>query len=142
LRFLVDHGDEARDGITKTSRCGGESWRTVCVRPMWFPVSPLLVQVLFPDARAPFAGFLIECGSDLKGAVSCGIVRGMTDSEEDVPIWGMPDLRAYHPASVQQWRWSHHRVTPPGPPPASTVAATNPTAAAKQAAGSAAGANQ
>src|SRR5688500_16969760 len=53
VRVLVDHGDEPRDGIAETGRRGGESWCTVCVRPMGFPLSPLLVQVLFPDARTP-----------------------------------------------------------------------------------------
>src|SRR5919107_495869 len=92
LRFLVDDGDESRNGIAKAGRRGGESWCAVCVCPVRFPISPLLVQVLFPDPCAPLAGFLVECGADFEAAVPCGIIRGVTDAEEDVPVWGMPDL--------------------------------------------------
>ena len=109
---------------------------------MRFPVSPLLVQVLFPDARSPISSLRVVGGADFKGAVACGVVRCVTDSEEDVPVRGMPDLRAQHPAAVWPSCCLHHHLPPREVPAASTVAARNPTAAAKQAAGSAAGVNQ
>jgi hypothetical protein len=71
---------------------------------MRFPVSPLLVQVLFSDARAPSCGFHVVGSADFKGAVACGVIRGVTDSEEDVsivPVCGMPNLRTEHPAAVR-----------------------------------------
>jgi len=142
LRFLVDHRDEPRHSISKTGRRCGESRRAVCVRPVRFPLSPLLVEVLFTDASTPFARLDVECGADFKRAVPCGVVRCVTDSEEDVPVRGMPNLRTEHPAPVRQSCWSRHHLPPRGAPAASTVAARNPTAAAKQAAGSAAGASQ
>src|SRR5215217_8038316 len=129
LRFLVGQGNESRDSISKTGRRCRESRCTVRVRPMRLPVSSLLVQVLFPDTRTPFAGFHVECGADFEGAVPCGVVRCVTDAEEDVPVRGMPDLRANDRAAVWHSCWSRHHLPPRGVPAASTVAARNPTAA-------------
>ena len=109
---------------------------------MRLPVPPLLVQVLFRDARTPFAACHVEYGADFEGAVACGVIGCVTDSEEDMPVRGLPDLRAKHPAPVWQSPRSRHHLTPRGDPAASTVAARNPTTAAKQVAGSAAGASE
>jgi hypothetical protein len=119
--LLIDHGVKRRCFSVRPHGLSCASWSTMVMSraavsprqaaavenraapiasPMRVPGSPLLVQVLFPDARTPFPSLHVVGRADFKGAVACGVVRGVADSEEDVPVWRLPHLRAKHPTPV------------------------------------------
>src|SRR5215210_5137220 len=69
LRILVDDGHQSRNRIAQAGRRCGEPWRAIRIHQLRFPVSPLLVEVLFPDAGAPRSGFGVVGRADLEDAV-------------------------------------------------------------------------
>src|SRR4051812_17438956 len=74
LRILVDDGHQPCNRISQAGRRCRESWRTIGIHEFRFPVSPLLVQVLFPDAGAPYPSFGVVGGADFEDAVPRGVV--------------------------------------------------------------------
>src|SRR5215207_8419584 len=85
LGLPVDQSDDARHGIPKTGRRGGEDVGPNPVHQhLRRPGSRLLVAVLFGDLGHPPVGRLVKGRADLEVPMPRWVVGGVADPEEDV----------------------------------------------------------
>ena len=80
------HGASQADGGRRIGQ------REIPAHGRHFPITALLVHVLFGDARNPAIAGRNVRRPQLEGAMAGGIVRGMADAKEEMAIGGSPDL--------------------------------------------------
>jgi hypothetical protein len=96
---FIDPGDEPCHGITETGGGGRISLVERLSNQFRLPITPLLVEVLFPRPGHPPSSYVIECRSNFEDAMARGIVGRVTHANDNIPFRWSPAPRAQHATS-------------------------------------------